>query len=88
MGRLKNEDWFGADELSDIQIELLKKCLTHSIRWSKKAARGYNKGHLYSPLLNTTLVGFIDLIELIAKRKKLLIESPPPGPGYFKTKSV
>jgi radical SAM superfamily enzyme YgiQ (UPF0313 family) len=88
MGRLKNEDWFGADELSDIQIELLKKCLTHSIRWSKKAARGYNKGHFYSPLLNTTLVGFIGLIEGIAKKRKLLIKSPPPGPGYFKTKSV
>ena len=77
LGRLRDENWFHVDELSELQIELLKSCLNHSIRWAKDLARGYNKGHLYSPLLNFSLESFIGFMEFIAKRKR-----------FIKTKSI
>jgi len=74
LGRLTNKDWFKAEELSAAQIELLEMCLSHGLRWSKELARGYNKGHMYSPVVNASLIGFIKMIERIAKRKRLITE--------------
>jgi radical SAM superfamily enzyme YgiQ (UPF0313 family) len=72
MGRLKDRDWFSREQLSGPQEELLKKCLANGIYWGKDLARGYNRGHLYSPIVNRALLTFVDLLELIGKRKKLV----------------
>jgi len=72
LGRLEDRDWFRAEELSAAQIDLLEICLAHGIRWSKELARGYNRGHVYSPMVNASLVGFIRMIERVAKRRDLL----------------
>jgi len=74
LGRLSDRDWFKAEDLSYAQIELLKACLSHGLRWSKELAKGYNKGHFYSPAVNRTLTAFIRMIERVAKRKDLLYE--------------
>lgn len=72
MGKLKNKDWFSAEEVTDLQKELLSKCLVDGITHARDFARDYNQGHFYSPLLNRSLRGFIDLIEFIGKRKNLI----------------
>lgn len=76
LGRLTDRNWFRAENLSASQIELLEVCLSHGLRWSKELARGYNKGHVYSPMVNASLVGFIKMIERVAKRKNLVKEIP------------
>jgi radical SAM superfamily enzyme YgiQ (UPF0313 family) len=72
LGRLKDKDWFTAEETNDLQRELLKKCLVNGIHWAKELARGYNKGHIYSPIVNGSLLAFINLLEFIGKRKNLI----------------
>ncbi len=72
MGKLKNRDWFSPEQLSDSQKELLKKCLANGVYWAKDLAKGYNKGHLYSPIVNRSLLTFVGLLEFISKRKGLI----------------
>jgi len=72
LGRLKDRDWFSAEETNDLQKELLKKCLANGIHWGRDLVRGYNKGHVYSPVVNRSLLAFINLLEFIGKRKHLV----------------
>jgi radical SAM superfamily enzyme YgiQ (UPF0313 family) len=72
LGRLEDSDWFRPEELSEAQIDLLKACLSHGMRWSKELVRGYNKGHFYSPAVNAALVRFVRMIERVAKKRDIL----------------
>lgn len=74
MGKLKEKDWFKANELSDIQIELLKVCMSHGLRQSKKILRQYlrDTGALYP--LYPVLRGFIGTLELLARKNKAIVK--------------
>ena len=68
MGRLKDEDWFRAEEMSPIHEELLIKCLRHDLHWSKKIAKeSYFKGGVYSPFLRLLYHIFVWRVERKAK---------------------
>jgi len=73
MGKLKEKDWFKANELSDIQIELLKVCMSHGLRQSKKILREYlrDTGALYP--LYPVLRGFVGTLELLARKNKAIV---------------
>ncbi len=73
MGKLKEKDWFKANELSDIQIELLKICMSHGLRQAKKILRDYvrDTGALYP--LYPVLRGFISTLELLARKNKAIV---------------
>ena len=75
MGRLKEKEWFSREQLSGPQQELLKKCLENGIHWGKDLTRGFHHGHLYSPIVNKSLLAFVDLLEFISKRKSLFIDT-------------
>jgi radical SAM superfamily enzyme YgiQ (UPF0313 family) len=72
LGRLKDKNWFSTEQLNDLQKELLKKCLANGLHWAKDLIRGYNKGHIYSPIVNGSLLAFVDLLAFIGKRKLLI----------------
>ncbi len=68
MGKLKDKDWFSAEDITEPQIELLKKCLSQGIYWSKDLVKGYSE----SPLVNFALSSFVSLLRFIGKRKGLI----------------
>ncbi len=74
MGLLKDKDWFQAYELSDIHMELLKRCLTHGIRQGKNILRHYFDEHWYGPLLKPFYYFFIDVIEWQAMKRGYISE--------------
>ncbi|MEM3265379.1 MAG: radical SAM protein, partial [Thermoplasmata archaeon] len=78
MGKLKEKDWFKANELSDIQIELLKVCMSHGLRQSKRILREYvrDTGALYP--LYPVLRGFIGTLELLARKNKAIVRPDHP----------
>ena len=82
MGLLKDKDWFQAYELSDIHMELLKRCLTHGIRQGKRILKNYFEEKWYGPLMMPFYHLFIDLIERQAKKRGYISE---PGSHVGKT---
>lgn len=47
LGRLKDEDWFKIDQLSELRKELLIECLRHDIHWTRVIMNSYFKGKWY-----------------------------------------
>jgi len=82
LGRLKDEDWFTMEQMSDLQMELLIKCLKHDIYWAKVIMKSYFKGKWYSRILSLLHWLFVKIVERKAKSVyniPLKIESPRMG---------
>jgi len=51
MGVLKDKDWFTTFKVSDEHIEVMRKCLWHSVRWAEEILeKFYLKGWSTTPL--------------------------------------
>ncbi len=74
MGLLKDKDWFKAYELSDLHMELLKRCLTHGIRQGKRILQNYFEDRWYGSLVMPFYRFFIDRIEIAAKKRGYISE--------------
>ena len=72
MGKLKEKDWFKKEQMSDLQKELLIKCLRHDIYWAKKIGKIYFSKGLMDRLIKPLYFLFIKVIEWEGKRKKVL----------------
>ena len=68
LGKFKNEDGFKIELMSDLQKELLVKCLRHDIRWVKVMINFYFRGKWYSPISGFLCWFFVKLIERKARR--------------------
>lgn len=51
LGKLKNEEWFTEEQMSNLHEELLIQCLKHDAHWAKALMRSYFKGKKYEWLL-------------------------------------
>ena len=67
MGRLKDKNWFTMEQMNDLQMELLIKCLRHDIYWAKIIMKSYFKGRWYSKILLFSYWLFVKIIERKAK---------------------
>jgi len=67
LGRLKDENWFTMEQMSDLQMGLLIKCLKHDIYWAKVIMKSYFKGKWYSRFLSFLYWLFVKIIERKAK---------------------
>lgn len=73
MGKLSERDWFKASELSEAQKELMRVCMSHGLRQSKKILMSYlrDRGALYP--LYPVLWGFVSTLDLLARKNKALV---------------
>ncbi len=67
LGRLKDKDGFTMEQMSDLQMELLIKCLRHDIYWTKVIMKSYFKGKWYSRILSPLYWFFVKIVERKAK---------------------
>ena len=67
LGKLKDKDWFTMEQMSDLQMELLIKCLKHDIYWTKVIMKSYFKGKWYSRILSLLYWLFVKIVERKAK---------------------
>jgi radical SAM superfamily enzyme YgiQ (UPF0313 family) len=67
LGRLKDDDWFKMEQVNDLQMELLVKCLKHDVYWTKVMMKSYFKGKWYSKILSSLFWLFIKVVERKAK---------------------
>jgi hypothetical protein len=72
LGRLRSRDWFRVEEMNELHMQLLVKCLEHDIRWAKIIMRSYLRGKWYQPLLSRLCKLFIWLIERKAQSEEIL----------------
>jgi radical SAM superfamily enzyme YgiQ (UPF0313 family) len=80
LGHLKSKDWFRRDRMSPLQVELLKRALTHGLRQSKRMLRDFFDWEgANTRLYRASFRGFIFFLEAIAKMHGL--ESPSRRPG-------
>lgn len=71
MGKLKNKDWFKYEDLTELQKELMVKCLSHDIKYAREIMDWYIKEKWYSPILRRLYDLFIWLIERKGKKSKI-----------------
>ncbi len=67
LGRLKNKDWFEAEQMSSLHRQLLYECLQHDLRWLNVLVHDYFKGTPYRSLLIPLYRFFIRLAESKAR---------------------
>ena len=84
LGHLKTKDWFNRSMLSDVQVELLKRALTHGLRHSPVMLRDFfdmegRSGGLYRGAFR----GFIAFLEWIAKTNGLWSEPKGVAPSLI-----
>ncbi len=72
MGKLKDKDWFKKEQMSDLQRELLIKCLQHDVYWSKEIGKIYFSKSLMHQFIKPLYFLFIKIIEWQGKKKKVL----------------
>ncbi|MEM2122025.1 MAG: radical SAM protein [Candidatus Bathyarchaeia archaeon] len=85
MGRLRDKDWFKFEELTELQKELMVKCLGHDLRWAREMLEWYLEGRWYAPVLGGLYRIFIWLLERRGREARLFelekgpaISVPPP----------
>ena len=66
LGKLEDKDWFTMEQINDLQMELLIKCLRHDIYWTEVIMKSYFKGW-YSRILSLLYWLFVKIIERKAK---------------------
>lgn len=67
--KLKGDGWYKFEYVTELQMELLKKCLSHDIYWIKRFSREYLKGMWYGPFMLPLYWAAIKHIEHLAKKK-------------------
>ncbi len=67
LGKLKDKDWFTMEQMSNLQMELLIKCLRHDIYWAKVIMKSYFQGTWYSRILSFLYWLFVKIVERKAK---------------------
>lgn len=67
LGRLKDKDWFEAEQMSGLHRELLYKCLNHDLKWLRLLVHDYFKGTPYRSLLIPLYRFFIRMAEYKAR---------------------
>ncbi|MGQ9530983.1 MAG: B12-binding domain-containing radical SAM protein [Candidatus Bathycorpusculaceae bacterium] len=67
LGRLNDREWFTMEQMNELQMELLIKCLRHDIRWTKEIMKSYFKGKWYSKFLSFLYWIFVKIVERKAK---------------------
>jgi len=72
LGKLKDENWFEVEQVTELQKELLIRCLKHGLYWSRDIVKQYNRGAWYAPFMSYGLNMFINKIEKYAKEKNIL----------------
>lgn len=65
MGKLKDKDFFKAEQMTELQMELLARCLRHDLYWAKEFMGEYLKG--VKKVLYPFFLLFIKMIERRAK---------------------
>ncbi|MGA7862358.1 MAG: radical SAM protein [Thermoplasmata archaeon] len=82
LGHLKTKDWFNRSMLSDVQVELMKRALTHGLRQAPGLIRdffdmeGKNTG-----LYRAAFRGFVGFLEWVAKANGLWSEPKGVAPS-------
>ncbi|MCD6325482.1 radical SAM protein, partial [Candidatus Bathyarchaeota archaeon] len=71
LGQLRDEEWFTIDKMTDLQQELLIKCLQHDLKWVRMIMHSYFH-KWYGPILSVLYRFFVWLIERRAKKTGLL----------------
>jgi len=66
LGRLKDKEWFTMEQMNNLQLELLIKCLRHDIYWAKMIMSSYFKG-LSGRIFSILYWLFVKIIEKKAK---------------------
>jgi len=72
MGKLKEKDWFKKEQMSDLQKELMIKCLQHDIYWAKKIEKIYFSKSLTDQFIKPLYFLFVKIVEWQGKKKKVL----------------
>ena len=68
LGHLASKDWFRRDRLSDVQVELLKRALSHGLRQSKVLLRDFFDWETqHATVYRTAFRGFVSFLEVLAK---------------------
>ncbi len=67
--KLKGEGWYRFEQVTELQMELLKKCLSHDIYWIESFGKEYLKSVWYGPLMHPVYWMAIKYIKQIAKIK-------------------
>ena len=87
MGQLKDKGWFKLEELTELQKELMVKCLSHDLRWAREMLEWYLEGRWYAPILKGLYRMFIWLVEYRGRKEHLFeleekpaISAPSPAP--------
>jgi hypothetical protein len=78
MGRLKDKDWFKLEELTELQKELMVKCLSHDLRWAREMLEWYMEGRWYAHILKGLYRMFIWLVERRGREARLFEPSGRP----------
>ena len=73
LGKLKDREWFTMEQMNDLQMELLIKCLKHDIYWSKAIMKSYFKG--WSGRIFSILYWLF--VKIIERKVKRSITLPP-----------
>jgi len=72
VGRLKDEDWFRTERLSDLHKELLLACMRHDVRWVYDLLQTNLKGKWYRGFVNPLYRLFIRLVKRKARKAGLV----------------
>ena len=75
LGQLSGEDWFTVEQMTDLQRELLVKCLNHDLKWVKNIMRSYFS-RWYGPFISLLYRFFVWLVERKAKEVWQLAPKP------------
>jgi radical SAM superfamily enzyme YgiQ (UPF0313 family) len=78
LGRLRDDDWFSTEQINDLQVELLVKCLRHDLYWANVIMKSYFKGKWYSKILSSFYWLFVKAIERKAKNVYDISFQPKP----------
>lgn len=73
MGMLKGEDWFKETGLTELHMELLKKCLQHDLYWIDKLIDLALSGKRYAPALRFLYRVFVNLVGYKAKKAEITL---------------
>ncbi len=71
MGELQDKDWFKREELSELQKELMIKCLSHDLRWARDILEWYLEGKRFAPILKNLYKMFIWMVERKGRQIRL-----------------
>ncbi|MEA2054505.1 MAG: radical SAM protein [Candidatus Thermoplasmatota archaeon] len=72
MGKLKDKDWFKKEEMSDLQKELLIKCLRHDVYWAREIGKTYFDKSMMHRLIKPLYFLFLKVMEWEGKKKDVL----------------